>query len=63
MRYFIIAVFLLIIQKNQAQSISVDQNSFTPQQLVEDILTKMEEKRELKVSISLKRTFERENGR
>ena len=38
MRYFIIAVFLLIIQKNQAQSISVDQNSFTPQQLVEDIL-------------------------
>ncbi|MVO10333.1 T9SS type B sorting domain-containing protein [Flavobacterium sp. TP390] len=38
MRYFIIAVFLLIIQKNQAQSISVDQNTYTPQQLVEDIL-------------------------
>jgi hypothetical protein len=29
--------------------------------VVEDILTKMEEKRELKVNISLKRTFEKDN--
>jgi hypothetical protein len=60
------------IRKNQYESRGALKKEFIKESIlekikdpkaVEDILTKMEEKRELKVSISLKRTFERENAK
>jgi hypothetical protein len=60
------------IRKNQYESRGALKKEFIKESIlekikdpkaVEDILTKMEEKRELKVNISLKRTFERENAK